>query len=107
MMLFCCLQRVELFLDQSVTLVVSDRAEKFEQTNAEKRKWGYTSGGSVGPPSLRSVEVPTPTRTPPTPSLNGECPLSNSTNTRCQTAQRNVSIYFNLWILFFLLSNTN
>ncbi|KAK0087146.1 hypothetical protein PV325_001659 [Microctonus aethiopoides] len=79
---------VELFLDQSVTLIVSDRVDKFEQANSEKQKWGYTSGGSVGPPSLRSIEVPTSTWTPPTPSLNGECPLSNSTNTRGQPAQR-------------------
>lgn len=84
------LQSVELFLDQSVTLIVSDRVDKFEQANSEKQKWGYTSGGSVGPPSLRSIEVPTSTWTPPTPSLNGECPLSNSTNTRGQTAQRTV-----------------
>ncbi|XP_011300467.1 uncharacterized protein [Fopius arisanus] len=40
---------------------------------------------------MRSTEVPTPTRTSPTPSFNGECPLSNSTNTRAQTAHRTKS----------------
>ncbi|XP_008548725.1 uncharacterized protein PF3D7_1120600 isoform X1 [Microplitis demolitor] len=85
---------IELFLDARVTLVVSDRADKFQQqaaASSDKKKWGYTSGGSAGPPSLRSVEVPTSTWTPPTPSFNGECPLSNSTNTRGHTAQRTKS----------------
>ncbi|XP_063975766.1 uncharacterized protein LOC135161788 isoform X2 [Diachasmimorpha longicaudata] len=82
---------VELFLVKSVTLVVSDSAGKSEQPHCDKRKWDYASGGSGGPPSLRSIEIKTPTLTPPTPSLNGECPLSNSTNTRGQTAHRTKS----------------
>lgn len=90
MFLILLFQIVEVFLGKSVTLVVSDRVE--QSLNCDKQKWAYTSGGSGGPPSLRSIEPQTPTRTPTTSSLNGECPLSNSTNTRGQTGQRTVSI---------------
>lgn len=92
---------------QSVTLVVSDNTsgKSEQQAHCDKGgKWGYASGGSGGPPSLRSIEVQTPTRTPPTPSLNGECPLSNSTNTRGQTAHRTVSYPFFLFIYLFILA---
>ncbi|XP_044006097.1 putative histone-lysine N-methyltransferase 1 [Aphidius gifuensis] len=82
---------VEVFLVKSVTLVVSDRVDNKTEQQTDKRKWAYTSGGSGGPPSLRSIEPQTPTRTPTTPSLDGECPLSNSTNTRGQTGQRTKS----------------
>ncbi|XP_043268256.1 uncharacterized protein chif [Venturia canescens] len=81
---------IELFLVKSVTLVVSDRADKFGQNSCDKKKWGYGSGESGGPPSLRSIEVRTPISTPPTP-YGGEYPLSNSTNIRSQTAHRSKS----------------
>lgn len=71
--------------------MISDRVDKTGQTNSDKRKWGYASGGSGGPPSLRSIEAPTPTPTPPTPYLNADGPLSNSTNLRVQTTQRTKS----------------
>lgn len=86
-------QSTELFLIKSVTLVVSDRAEKFGQKSSDKGKWGYGSGTSGGPPSLNSVEVPTPIATPPTP-FSAEYPLSNSTNIRGQAAQRTVRNHF-------------
>lgn len=71
--------------------MISDRVDKSGQANSDKRKWGYASGGSGGPPSLRSIEVPTPT--PPTPYFNADGPLSNSTNLRGQPTQRTVSAF--------------
>ncbi|XP_011174238.1 uncharacterized protein LOC105206430 isoform X1 [Solenopsis invicta] len=79
---------VELFLVRSVNLVASDRIDKAGHTNLEKHRWAYVSGGSGGPRSLKSIEVPTPT--PPTPLLSSECPSSNST-LRGQTTQRSKS----------------
>lgn len=78
-----------MFLVRSVNLVASDRVDKAGHTNFEIHRWACgVSGGSGGPRSLRSVEVPTPT--PPTPLLSSECPSSNST-LRGQTTQRSVS----------------
>ncbi|XP_012286367.1 uncharacterized protein LOC105702957 isoform X2 [Orussus abietinus] len=84
---------IEVFLVRGITLVVSDRADKVGQTaSSDRYKWGCTGVGSGGPPSLRSTEAPTPTPTPPTtPYPSVECPLSNSTNLRGQTAQRSKS----------------
>ena len=82
---------------KTVNLVISDRAEnKSGQTVVgDKRQWGLGSVESGGPPSLKSIEVPTTTSTPPTPYRSVEGPLSNysthSTNYRNQTIQRNVS----------------
>jgi len=78
-----------LFLVRSVNLVASDRIDKAGHTNFERHRWAYVSGGSGGPRSLRSIEIPTPT--PPTPLLSPECPSSNST-LRGQTTQRSVSM---------------
>ncbi|XP_033208039.1 titin homolog [Belonocnema kinseyi] len=82
---------VEVFLVRNVHIVISDRVDKSGQANSDKRKWAYASGGSGGPPSLRSIEVPTPTPTPPTPYFNADGPLSNSTNLRGQPTQRTKS----------------
>ncbi|XP_011500760.1 PREDICTED: uncharacterized protein LOC105364525, partial [Ceratosolen solmsi marchali] len=83
---------IELFLVKNVTLVITDRSDKSAQgTAGDKRKWGYASGGSGGPPSLRSIEIQTPTPTPPTPYCSVEGPLSNSTNQRGQTTHRSKS----------------
>ncbi|KAJ8675476.1 hypothetical protein QAD02_011262 [Eretmocerus hayati] len=83
---------IELFLVKGVSLIVTDKPNKPSQANTSDRsKWGYASGGSGGPPSLRSVEVPTPTPTPPTPYRSVEGPLSNSTNQRGPTTQRSKS----------------
>ncbi|XP_029048850.1 uncharacterized protein LOC114878804 isoform X1 [Osmia bicornis bicornis] len=82
---------IELFLVRSVHLVISDRVDKSGYINFEKHKWGCASGGSGGPPSLRSLETPTPMPTPPTPFFSPECPLSNTTNIRGQTTQRSKS----------------
>jgi hypothetical protein len=72
--------------------VITDRPDKSAEGAAnDRRKWGYVSGGSGGPPSLRSIEVQTPTTTPLTPYCSVEGPLSNSTNQRGQTTQRTVS----------------
>ncbi|XP_011877316.1 PREDICTED: uncharacterized protein LOC105567232 isoform X2 [Vollenhovia emeryi] len=69
---------VELFLVRSVNLVASDRVDRAGHANLERHRWVCNiSGGSGGPRSLRSVEVPTPT--PPTPLPSSECPSSNST----------------------------
>lgn len=84
------LQVIELFLVKNVTVVVTDRTDKPRQ--ATSSKWGYNSGGSGGPPSLKSIDVQTPTPTPPTPYRSVEGPLSNSTNQRGPTAQRPVSL---------------
>lgn len=72
--------------------MISDRVDKTGYINFEKHKWGCASGGSGGPPSLRSLGTPTPIPTPPTPFFSPECPLSNTTNIRGQTTQRSVSI---------------
>ena len=72
--------------------MISDRVDKTGYVNLEKHKWGYASGGSGGPPSLRSLETPTPMPTSLTPFFSPECPLSNTTNLRGQTTQRSVSI---------------
>lgn len=104
--MFYLLQKIEVFLVRNVDIVISDRVDKTGQTNSDKRKWGYASGGSGGPPSLRSIEAPTPTPTPPTPYLNADGPLSNSTNLRVQTTQRTVSSQFFL-PFFFLLVKLN
>ncbi|XP_033343019.2 uncharacterized protein LOC117230061 isoform X1 [Megalopta genalis] len=82
---------IELFLVQNVTLVVSDRVNKSGDIKFEKYKWGCASGGSGGPPSLRSVETPTPVPTPQTPYFSPDCSLSNSTSLRGQTTQRSKS----------------
>nr|XP_003699234.1 PREDICTED: uncharacterized protein LOC100881410 [Megachile rotundata] len=82
---------IELFLVRSVSLVISDRVDKSGYVNFEKHKWGCASGGSGGPPSLRSLETPTPVPTPPTSFFSPECPLSNTTNIRGQTTQRSKS----------------
>lgn len=82
---------IELFLVRNVSLVVSDRVDKAGYVNSEKHKWGCISGGSGGPPSLRSIETSNPMPTPPTPFCSSECPLSNSTNLRGQTGQRSKS----------------
>ncbi|XP_078045946.1 uncharacterized protein LOC144474687 [Augochlora pura] len=82
---------IELFLVQNVTLVVSDRVNKSGDIQFEKYKWGCASGGSGGPPSLRSVETPTPVPTPQTPYFSPDCSLSNSTSLRGQTTQRSKS----------------
>ncbi|XP_025161028.1 uncharacterized protein LOC105188490, partial [Harpegnathos saltator] len=79
---------VEVFLVRSVSVVVSDRVDKAGYTNSERHKWVCGSGG---PRSLRSVEVTTPTPTPPTPLFSSECPSSNSANLRGQTTQRSKS----------------
>lgn len=71
--------------------MISDRVDKTGYINFEKHKWGCASGGSGGPPSLRSLETPTPMPTPPTSFFSPECPLSNTTNLRGQTTQRSVS----------------
>ncbi|KYN07293.1 Protein chiffon, partial [Cyphomyrmex costatus] len=80
---------VELFLVRSVNLVASDRVDEAGHTNFERPRWTCISGGSGGPRSLRSIEIPTPT--PPTPLLSSECPSSNST-LRGQTTQRSYRI---------------
>lgn len=72
--------------------MISDRVDKTGYINFEKHKWGCASGGSGGPPSLRSLGTPTPIPTPPTPFFSPECPLYNTTNIRGQTTQRSVSI---------------
>lgn len=72
--------------------MISDRVDKTGYVNLEKHKWGCASGGSGGPPSLRSLETPTPMPTSLTPFFSPECPLSNTTNLRGQTTQRSVSI---------------
>ncbi|KOC62563.1 Protein chiffon [Habropoda laboriosa] len=82
---------IELFLVRSVNLVVSDRVDKTGYINFEKHKWGCASGGSGGPPSLRSLETPAPMPTPPTSFFSPECPLTNTTNLRGQTTQRSKS----------------
>ncbi|XP_043593078.1 uncharacterized protein LOC122572312 isoform X2 [Bombus pyrosoma] len=82
---------IELFLIRSVDLVISDRVDKTGYINFEKHKWGCASGGSGGPPSLRSLETPAPMPTPPTSFFSPECPLSNTTNLRGQTTQRSKS----------------
>ncbi|XP_076290722.1 uncharacterized protein LOC143214057 isoform X1 [Lasioglossum baleicum] len=82
---------IELFLVQNVTLVVSDRVNKSGDINFEKYKWGCASGGSGGPPSLRSLETPTPVATPQTPYFSPDCALSNSTSLRGPTTQRSKS----------------
>nr|XP_031835730.1 uncharacterized protein LOC116428340 isoform X1 [Nomia melanderi] len=82
---------IELFLVQNVSLVVSDRVNKSGNINFEKHKWGCASGGSGGPPSLRSLETPTPVPTPQTPYFSPDCALSNSTSLRGQTTQRSKS----------------
>ena len=82
---------IELFLVRSVNLVISDRVDKTGYVNFEKHKWGCASGGSGGPPSLRSLETPTPMPTPPTPYFSPDCPLSNSATLRGQTTQRSKS----------------
>lgn len=71
--------------------MISDRVDKTGYINFEKHKWGCASGGSGGPPSLRSLGTPTPIPTPPTPFFSPECPLSNTTNIRGQTTQRSKS----------------
>ncbi|KAK2577792.1 hypothetical protein KPH14_011999 [Odynerus spinipes] len=80
---------IELFLVRTVSLVITDRVDKLSQANNKKYKWGCTSGGSGGIPSLRSIEVPTPT--PPTPLLSSECPFYNTTNLQGHTTQRSKS----------------
>ncbi|CAL7941649.1 unnamed protein product [Xylocopa violacea] len=82
---------IELFLVRNVNLVISDRVDKTGYVNFEKHKWGCASGGSGGPPSLRSLETPTPVPTPPTPFFSPEYPLTNTTNLRGQTTQRSKS----------------
>ncbi|XP_053997623.1 uncharacterized protein LOC128886609 isoform X1 [Hylaeus anthracinus] len=82
---------IELFLVRSVNLVVSDRVDKTGSINFGKHKWGSVSGGSGGPPSLRSLETPTPMTTPSTPYFSPDCPLSNSIALRGQTTQRSKS----------------
>ncbi|XP_043252771.1 uncharacterized protein LOC122397581 isoform X1 [Colletes gigas] len=82
---------IELFLVRSVNLVVSDKVDKTGCVNFGKHKWGSISGGSGGPPSLRSVETPTPMTTPPTSYFSPDCPLSNSIVRRGQTTQRSKS----------------
>lgn len=77
---------IELFLVRTVSLVVTDRIDKVGQINSEKYKWGCISGGSGGTPSLRSIEIPTPT--PPTSLLSSECPLYNTTNLQGHPTQR-------------------
>ncbi|XP_014609590.1 PREDICTED: uncharacterized protein LOC106789681 isoform X1 [Polistes canadensis] len=80
---------IELFLVRTVSLVVTDRIDKVGQINSEKYKWGCISGGSGGTPSLRSLEIPTPT--PPTSLLSSECPLYNTTNLQGHPTQRSKS----------------
>ncbi|XP_076167830.1 uncharacterized protein LOC143146953 isoform X2 [Ptiloglossa arizonensis] len=82
---------IELFLIRSVNLVISDRVDKTGCVNFGKHKWGCVSGGSGGPPSLRSLETPTPMTTPPTLYFSPDCPLSNSVTLRGQTTQRSKS----------------
>lgn len=93
---------IELFLVRSVYLVVSDRVDKSGYVNFEKHKWGCASGGSGGPPSLRSLETATPVQTPPTPYFSPDYPLSNSTSLRGQTTQRSVSIVTKLELPFMM-----
>lgn len=71
--------------------MISDRVDKTGYVNLEKHKWGCVSGGSGGPPSLRSLETPTPMPTSSTPFFSPEYPLSNTTNLRGQTTQRSKS----------------
>ncbi|KZC14422.1 PREDICTED: uncharacterized protein LOC107192625 [Dufourea novaeangliae] len=82
---------IELFLVRSVNLVVSDRVNKSGYINLEKHKWGCASGGSGGPPSLRSLETPTPMPTPQTPYFSPDSTLSSSIALRGQTTQRSKS----------------